>query len=268
MIRFFPSLKYLCLLQAIRRADDKQFRMLYEIAATTETLMKDINISWLYFRSQFLIAKLFHGLPSDPTAPLRHQLRSPQHIDLLIPMISSGCAFAGQAYFSSHSSLPNPLVRHQLKKWLLRDRSSLLIQIILSFGSYERISTSAMALGRMRCRQICLLMCSRDKSEKNQGFYSGLLSYPRKRISDCSHCYTFHRGLALKCYVGQNSGYAVDYFNQVKQNSQEAIVTWLLVAKRLRIHKDIRRYIARMLFATIPYDEAWGQSRIHKRIKQ
>ena len=265
MIRFFPSLKYLCLLQAIRRADDKQFRMLYEVAVNDPKVQHDVNISWLLHESRFM-TKEVSPITCNLSFNLYFQLRSGDQISVLIPLVSSGCAFAGEACFFLLDTLMDQQNRHQLYEWLMRDRSPYMIERLLSKGLYEYLSESAMALARMRCRNICLYLRENSSSEREVGFYNGLLD---NRFSENrSHCYIFHMGLALKCYVGRDSVYPVDYFIQVKKNGQQAIVTWLLVAKRLRIHKDIRRYIARMLFATIPYDEAWGQSRIHKRIKQ
>lgn len=265
MINFFPSLKYLCLLQAIRRADDKQFRMLYEVAVNDPKAQHDVNISWLLHESRFM-TKEVSPMTCNLSFNLYYQLSSGDQISVLIPLVSSGCAFAGEACCFLSYTLMDQQNRHQLYEWLMRDRSPYMIERLLSRGLYEHLSESAMALARMRCRNICWYMRNNSSSEREVGFYNGLLE---NRIPENpSHCQVFHMGLALKCYVGQDHGYSVDYFNRVKQNGQEAIVTWLLVAKRLRVHKDVRQYIARMLFATVPYDEAWGYSRIHKRIKR
>lgn len=280
---YFPSLKYLCLLSAIRKGDAQLFRTLYRHAVTNDSILKDRNIHWLYFCDKYLV----NGgqLGGDvairghlQTVQLCIQLQAGHQEPIIAPIVSSGCAFAGYAVCMLPDNVMERLgnkVKKQLFEWLMRDRSQYMIHHLLTHPRIHALVSdfgdSFMALCYMRNaplnRYALEYLCRDDQSV---GVHSALL-YGQKCDFLCKNHHTFvmSYGLTLKQSIGvegKDNG-MVWYYEQCRDNCIAAWRTWLLVSHRLGLCRDLRQLIGRWIQSTLWWDDCWDISRIVTRWK-
>lgn len=270
---YFPSLKYLCLLSAMRKGDARLFQTLYRRAVTSDNLFKDRNIHWLYFSDEYLVNGVqFGGVGIVQghllTVQLCAQLQAAHHEQMIVPIVSSGCAFAGYAACMLPDAVMDGLnhkVKMQLFEWLMRDRSQYMIHHLLIHpeipAAVSEFGDSFIALCYMRNaplnRYALKHLCQDDQSV---GVHSALL-YGQKCdfLYKDHHTFAMSYGLTLKQSVGvegKDNG-MVWYYEQCRDNCIAAWRTWLLVSHRLGLCRDLRQLIGRWIQRTLWWDDCW-----------
>ncbi len=270
---YFPSLKYLCLLSAIRKGDARLFQTLYRRAVTSDNVWKDRNIHWLYFSDKYLVNGVeLRGVVAVQghlqTVQLCAQFQRGFQEQTIVAIVSSGCAFAGYAACMLPDDVMDRLgnnIKMQLFDWLMRDRSQYMIHHLLTHPRIlvpvSYFGDSFMALCFMRnapLNRYALEHLCRD--DQSVGFHSALL-YGQKCdfLYKNYHTFAMSYGLTLKQSVGvegKDNG-MVWYYEQCRDNCIAAWRTWLLVSHRLGLCRDLRQLIGRWIQSTLWWDDCW-----------
>lgn len=100
-----------------------------------------------------------------------------------------------------------------------------------------------------------------------------LTKLAKKWISNKQALYFIGRS-APESYRSESVQLAREHYNIRYHRVQEAVITWLLVAKRMRLYKDVARIIGKIVFQSREqegiWDEGtnWKKSRCKKRMKK
>lgn len=278
---YFPSLKYLCLLSTIRKGDARLFRRLYKEVVNEKNLIEDINIHWLYYCDKYAVNSNriiilnfmeIHLKAAQLCAAITNGLHEP----IAVPIVSSGCAFAGYAFVMLSGDAFHQNTLRQMYEWLMRDRSVYMIEHLLHEPTLSispgDFNDTFMILCYMRntiLNQYALKHLADD--DKSIGVHSALLFGEKCDFMwKTYHVFAMAYGLTLKyCVeVPSDKNEAIRYYEKCRDSCIAAWRTWLLVSTRLGLCRDLRRLIGEWVQSTLWWDGSWAISYRVKNLKK